>query len=73
MITCKLSLLMGERRILKLSDVAQATGINRNTLTNMYYDRATRIELPIADRLCKYFDCNMQELFEYTEDDGELS
>ena len=65
---------MGERRILKLSDVAQATGINRNTLTNMYYDRATRIELPIADRLCKYFGCNMQELFEYTEeDDGELS
>ena len=73
MITCKLSLLMGERRILKLSDVAQATGINRNTLTNMYYDRATRIELPIADRLCKYFGCNMHELFEYTEDDGELS
>lgn len=73
MITCKLSLLMGERRILKLSDVAQATGINRNTLTNMYYDRATRIELPIADRLCKYFGCNMHELFEYTEDDSEPS
>ena len=46
MITCKLSSLMGDRKILKLSEVVHATGINRNTLTSMYYDRAVRIELP---------------------------
>ena len=68
MITCKLSSLMGDRKILKLSDVVNATGINRNTLTNMYYDRAVRIELPVADKLCKYFNCTMNELFEYIED-----
>lgn len=68
MITCKLSSLMGHRKILKLSDVVHATGINRNTLTNMYYDRAVRIELPVADKLCKYFNCTMNELFEYIED-----
>ena len=68
MITCKLSSLMGDRKILKLSDVVHATGINRNTLTNMYYDRAVRIELPVADKLCKYFNCTMYELFEYIED-----
>jgi putative transcriptional regulator len=69
MIECRLSALMGERKILKLSDVAHATGINRNTLTSMYYDRAVRIELPIADKLCKYFGCTMNDLFEYVEDD----
>lgn len=69
MIECRLSALMGERKILKLSDVAHATGINRNTLTSMYYDRAVRIELPIADKLCKYFGCTMNDLFEYIEDD----
>lgn len=68
MIRCRLSALMGERKILKLSEVAQATGINRNTLTSLYYDRAIRIELSVADTLCKYFDCNMQDLFEYSED-----
>ncbi len=68
MIRCRLSNLMGEPKILKLSEVAQATGINRNTLTSLYYDRAVRIELSVADTLCKYFNCNMQDLFEYTNE-----
>lgn len=68
MIRCRLSNLMGERKILKLSEVAQATGINRNTLTSLYYDRAVRIELSVANTLCEYFNCNMQDLFEYSED-----
>lgn len=71
MINCKLSSLMGERKILKISDVVNATGINRNTLTALYYDRAIRIELSVADKLCKYFDCNMNDLFEYTDDENE--
>ena len=68
MVKCKLSTLMGERKILKLSEVAQATGINRNTLTSLYYDRAIRIELSVADTLCKYFNCTMQDLFEYVDE-----
>jgi len=59
---------MGERKILKLSDVAHTTGINRNTLTSLYYDRAIRIELSVADTLCKYFNCTMQDLFEYSDE-----
>jgi len=66
MITCKLSSLMGDRRILKLSDVVHATGINRNTLTSN--DRAIRIELPVADKLCKYFNCTMNDLFEFKDE-----
>jgi putative transcriptional regulator len=58
---------MGDRKILKLSEVVHATGINRNTLTSMYYDRAVRIELPVADKLCKYFNCTMNDLFEYVD------
>ncbi|MCF9047441.1 MULTISPECIES: helix-turn-helix domain-containing protein [Acinetobacter] len=69
MIRCRLSTLMGERHILKLSDVVRETGVNRNTLTSMYYDRAVRIELPVADKLCTYFNCNMHDLFEYFPDD----
>lgn len=68
MIRCRLSALMGERKILKLSEVAQATSINRNTLTSLYYDRAIRIELTVANTLCKYFNCTMQDLFEYSNE-----
>lgn len=68
MIRCKLASLMGDRKILKLSDVVHATGIKRNTLTNMYYDRAVRIELSVADKLCKFFGCTMNDLFEYSNE-----
>lgn len=73
MINCKLSSLMGDRKILKLSDVVHATGINRNTLTALYYDRAIRIELSVADRLCRYFNCTMNDLFEYSYNEDEPS
>ena len=65
------SSLMGDRKILKLSDVDNATGINRNTLTSMYYNRAVRIELQVADKLCKFFNCSMNELFEYTDEESD--
>ncbi len=66
MIRCRLSNLMGERKILKLSEVAQATGINRNTLTVFTMIVQYELNFQVADTLCKYFDCNMQDLFEYT-------
>ena len=59
---------MGDRKILKLSDVVRAAGISLNTLTSMYYDRAVRIELPVADKLCKYFNCTMNDLIEFNKD-----
>ena len=64
---------MGDRKILKLSDVVHATGINLNTLTNMYYDRAVRIELPVADKLCEFFGCTMNDLFEYSDNESDIS
>ena len=64
---------MDDRKILKLSGVLDAIGINRNTLTNMYYDRAVRIELPVADKLCKFFGCTMNDLFEYSDNESDIS
>nr|WP_227556974.1 helix-turn-helix transcriptional regulator [Acinetobacter johnsonii] len=58
----------GRSKNFKISDVVHATGINRNTLTSMYYDRAIRIELPVADKLCKYFNCTMNDLFEFKDE-----
>ena len=68
MIKCHLSRLMGERK-LKISDVARDTGLHRNTITLLYQETATRIDLEAVDALCKYFQVPMGELFEYVEDD----
>lgn len=65
MIRCHFARLLGERK-LKISDVARDTGINRGTLTRMYYETAERIELEVLDQLCEYFKIDLPELLERT-------
>ena len=55
---------MGERK-LKIADLARDTGLNRNTVTLLYKETATRVELDTIEKLCKYFDCRVEDLFEY--------
>jgi putative transcriptional regulator len=63
MIRCHLSTLMGRDK-LRISDVAQRTGLNRSTVTALYNETATRVELPAIERLCTLFRCQVGELFE---------
>ncbi len=63
MIKCYLSIIMGEKRI-KISDVAKGTGINRGTISRLYNETATRIDLEVVDKLCDYLDVSLDDLFE---------
>lgn len=54
---------MGEKR-LKISDVARDTGVNRGTVTRLYNETATRVELEVIDKLCEYLNVEVGELFE---------
>lgn len=67
MIRCHLPALM-RRDKLRIADVARLTGLNRSTITALYRDSATRIELPAVDRLCTLFRCDVGELFERLPD-----
>jgi putative transcriptional regulator len=67
MIRCNFSTMLGERK-LKIIDVIRDTGIHRNTLTALYYDRAQRIELDSIEVLCRYFDCTIGEFLELADD-----
>lgn len=69
MIKCHLSRLMGERK-LKISDVARDTGLHRNTITLLYQETATRVDLDAVNALCKYFRVGVADLFEYVPDDA---
>jgi putative transcriptional regulator len=55
--------MMGERKM-KIADVARETGLHRNTITLLYNETATRIDLDAIDRLCELFNCSVGELFE---------
>ena len=64
LIKCHLSRLMGERK-LKISDVAKDTGLHRNTITLLYQETATRVDLEAVNALCKYFGVEVGEILEY--------
>jgi len=66
MIRCHLSRLMGEHKM-NIADVARETGLHRNTITLLYRETATRVDLDAIDCLCKLFDCEVGELLEYVE------
>ena len=63
MIKCHLSRLMGERR-LKISKLAEDTEINRGTITRLYHEEASRVELEVIEKLCRYLQCEVGDLFE---------
>jgi putative transcriptional regulator len=67
MIRCHLSTLMGRDK-LRISDVAQKTGLNRSTITALYNESATRIDLSVIDKLCALFDCAVADLLEFSPD-----
>jgi putative transcriptional regulator len=70
MIRCHFARLLGERK-LKISDVARDTGINRGTLTRLYYETAERVELDVLDKLCEYLGVDLPKLLERITDQPE--
>jgi len=59
--------MMGEHKM-KVIDVARNTGLNRSTIARLYNETATRIDVETIDQLCKLFDCEVGELFEFVPD-----
>ncbi len=68
MVRCHLSTLMGRDK-LRISDVSRLTGLNRSTVSALYKESATRLDLAAIDALCRLFQCQVGELFEYMPDD----
>lgn len=67
MIKCHLSRLMGEKK-LKIVDVAREAGVNRGTITRLYHETASRVELDVIEALCRYFGCEVGDLFEFVDE-----
>ena len=68
MIKCNLAKLMGEKKM-KVADVARETGLNRNTITLLYKENATRIDIEALEKICDLFNCSVGDLLEKVKDD----
>ncbi|HHY93827.1 MAG TPA: helix-turn-helix transcriptional regulator [Firmicutes bacterium] len=69
-IRSKLSTVLGERR-LKMTDVARATGLARNTVLGLYHDRVQKVDYRVLDKLCEYLGCQVGDLLVYVPTCGE--
>lgn len=57
-----------ERRRVTVQEIAEATGITRNTLSKMLNQHGASVRSENLDRLCAYFDCRIEQLVEYVPD-----
>lgn len=57
-------------RVVTLAEVAEATGINRSTLSKIVNERGYNTGTDNLDRLCRYFGCKLDQLAEYVEPDA---
>ncbi|MGG4503850.1 helix-turn-helix domain-containing protein [Paenibacillus polymyxa] len=68
MIVNKLSEIMGRKR-LKISDVVEMTGLARNTVSELYHDRAKRVDFETLNKLCVALECvNLNDIIEYRQE-----
>jgi putative transcriptional regulator len=58
-----------ERRVITMIEVAEATGINRMTLSKIANHPGYNTGTENLDRLCAYFGCRLEELAQYIPDD----
>lgn len=58
---CQLSTLMGKSRY-SIQDVHLKTGLARSTVTQLYHDKATRIDFETVEKLCTLFGCDIGDL-----------
>lgn len=62
-----------ERRVISMSEIAQATGIHRATLSKIANQPGVNIGTDIIDKLCRYFGCQPGDLLTYVEDSRATS
>ncbi|MCZ8167197.1 helix-turn-helix transcriptional regulator [Silanimonas sp.] len=57
-----------ERRVVTVSEIAQATGIHRATLSKVANQPGANIGTEIIDKLCRYFGCQPGELMLFIDE-----
>lgn len=59
-----------EARRITIQEVAEASGVNRMTLSKILNQRGYSTGTDIVDKLCTYFCCPVSELLEHVAGNG---
>lgn len=71
MITIKLYDLVWKHKV-RGYQVAEATGLSTATISKLMQGENIDVKLSTIDKLCKYFNCTLSEIIEYTNEDKNL-
>jgi len=58
-----------EKRRVTIQEVAEATDINRVTLSKLVNQHGAVVRTDVLDKLCSYFACEVGELMQHVPDD----
>lgn len=79
MIKCRLKILLAEKalrdekRSYTMREVAAATGLSKDTVTDWANNNVKRFDEPVLDKLCKFLGCQVGDLLiRVPEDDVEV-
>ena len=61
-----------ERRLIPLQEVAEATGLNRMTLSKLINQYGANVQTDVLDKLCTYLSCRIEDLVEHMDDRTQL-
>lgn len=59
-----------ERRRVTIQEIAEATGLNRMTLSKLANHHGANVHTEVIDKLCSYFACPVQALVEHVPDEA---
>ena len=66
-IKIRVSDLLGKHKM-SMKELSDLAGIRPNTISSLYYEEAKRIEFKQIERLCKVFNCRIEDIFEFIDD-----
>ena len=56
--------LLGERKM-KMAELSRMTGISKNALSDVYYEKGKAIRFETLEKICEALGCTVGELIEY--------
>ena len=70
MIRIKLSEVLGRKKMTR-KKLAELTNVRPNTIGDMYNEKVRKIDLDTLDRICAVLKCNISDLLQYQDENGE--
>jgi len=65
LIRFKLDTVMFQKNRMKVPQLQEISGVNKNTLYAIYNNTATRMDLSVLDRLCTALECQPGDILEF--------